>query len=464
MVEEEAAPKGTTPPGATIVLAGHYGAHASMMGRFCPPGASSSDWTLEHDPSVHLRFVALTGDGGEWVVFRLAQKGGSTEHSVALVASIDAAVVATLAPHLVEKGAVNQLVVAVGASWAVATATLSPGLTWAAATIEENVPKSDVEFNATRAAAWPTDIAIRARAIRTIKHGKATKVELATAAAQKEREKKAKDDAAKAAKEAGGEEEEAPKCAMPEQPGAAAKEEGAVDEDFDYATEWYPLPATKASQWCPLCAHCRAYNALFSVASMFGAAVEAASQIILYWLIFRFVAAYLDTQGSEAQWNKGIQTSIAMAIIGVVSSFGVFLQHTLLPISLDNQMARIRLRFMERALAQELTWYDLSPAGGLAGALSAGVNAWRGALSGMGIPQIGNMIGGFSATVVLMFVTSWRAALLVVATVPIYLIVMGTGELVPPPRPAPAPRCPSHSDCRLPLSSLPFSSPSQRWS
>ena len=121
---EEAAPKGTTPPGATIVLAGHYGAHASMMGRFCPPGASSSDWTLEHDPSVHLRFVALTGDGGEWVVFRLAQKGGSTEHSVALVASIDAAVVATLAPHLVEKGAVNQLVVAVGASWAVATATL----------------------------------------------------------------------------------------------------------------------------------------------------------------------------------------------------------------------------------------------------------------------------------------------------------------------------------------------------
>ena len=346
------------PDGAVIVIAGNYTrgglAGASLMGRFRPPvdGARNGDWKLEHDDCVRLSFVEADGTA-QWVV----RHSDGREY---FCATIDAKIVATLDDSFIP-AAPSPL-----AAWSVAIATLDADLKWGANPSPADAPLTAAVLGDVRAA-WPIDAAIRARAVHFLDRGRKAKVVLASAAANATRAKAAKAEAAALAKiVAGGKtlaeakaamaatDGEAPKCAMPQAP---APVEGAdADEDFDYATEWFPLPAKGASAICPLCAHCECYNVFFSLASMFGAAVEAASQIVLYWLVFRFVAVYLDTQGADAQWTKGVFVSIAMAGVGVASSVGVFLQQTLLPISLDNHMARIRLRFMKRALSQELAW------------------------------------------------------------------------------------------------------------
>ena len=349
----------TAPDGAVIVIAGNYTRGRwlpSLMGRFCPPvdGARNGEWKLEHDDSVRLVFEER-GDGiAQWVL-----RSDGREY---FCATIDAKVVATLDDSLVP-AAPSRL-----AAWSVAIATLDANLKWGAnpSPLTPSALGGGAQIPLVRAE-WPVDAAIRARAVHFVDRGRKSKVVLASAAANATRAKAAKAEAAALAKlVTGGKtlaeakaavaaaEAEAPKCAMPQAPVPA---EGVdADEDFDYANEWFPLPAKGASAVCPLCAHCECYNVLFSLASMFGAAVEAGSQIVLYWLVFRFVAAYLDTQGADAQWTKGMNVSIAMAGVGVASSIGVFLQQTLLPISLDNHMARIRLRFMKRALSQELAW------------------------------------------------------------------------------------------------------------
>ena len=70
--------------------------------------------------------------------------------------------------------------------------------------------------------------------------------------------------------------------------------------------------------------------------------------------------------------------------------------------------------------------YDLSPSTtGLASTLSGGMLAWKAAIGPMGAPQAGMALGAFGATAALMFVSSWRIALVVLALVPLYLAAMG---------------------------------------
>ena len=335
-----------------VVLVGHFGLHAAAMGRYAPPASGDhlGEWVCEHDASVTLRLRTDTHVHGsamsyEWVVTT------DTDGEI-LTAAVEHSVAAVLADED-------------ASPWAFAKASLTTTLRWHVAA----------------AAPGAFDLAIRARCISVDKAKRTVKVAVQTAEASAQRiVARAKEVAEERANPAAFAAKKAKKMAAAAKKAERAqaakgrKKKGDADDDeeYDYADAWYPPPVVAATDSfgghgrfattsappprCPLCAYCKPYNQWFTLFSILGGALEAASSIFLYWLVFRFVSAYLDTQGGDLQWQRGIDTTIALACLGVISSIGVFLNHTLLPISVENQMDSVRLKFMKRALSQEVAW------------------------------------------------------------------------------------------------------------
>ena len=442
------------PYGATIILVGHFAtaAGSSAMGRYAPPieGAPSSAWICEHNAAVTLTLVDLSKQehprptlaGGKQFEWRVSRREAFAAAEVLLfTASVEADVAALL--DMSEESA-----------WTAATSTLTSPLRWNAIALDGTSS---------------CDPAVRARCVTVDKKKKLTNVVVhdsakasakALAARAKNAAEKRENPAAHAAKQAkiaaAAEKKAARAAAMKKR-----KNNGDDDEEFDYAQDWFPPPLTEdeviaygeehvtvwagaggvamgsppmATKSAPppkfaLCAYCKPYNCCFSLMSMLGGGIEGASSIALYWLVFRFVSSYLgNTKGTEERWNNGMETTIALACIGFFAGVGVFLNHTLLPISLENQMETIRIKFMRQALSQEVAWYDLSKGAtsGLASTLDGGITAWKSAIGQMGLPQLGTAFGAFSMSTALMFTSSWRVTLIVLALFPIMVLTMVT--------------------------------------